>query len=292
MLYDETNFNYMLKNFVTKNHGFLNKIPTNLPVKIKVHVYIIKIRILNPIHLMGKFKPRICLDFGVNQIHENFKNNSVEPLIGRCFEFEVKFPSESQLKISIRNWENILGWNDLIGQTVIDLEDRFFSNAYATCGLPKKYEVSGYNEWRDPLQPKQILQKMCKKFGLAPPKYINSKLSIYDNNANLKWESTTLVPDLDTEHCNDLIDSSQSSPSENESLFKDYPASPKEIQLQIVEEQLALDALNSWESIAQVALVPEHLETRSLYNPELGPDLEQGIFSQNIDYKDFFEEFS
>jgi hypothetical protein len=78
--------------------------------------------------------------------------------LNRCFELEVKFPNESQLKISISNANSILGWNDLIGNTVIDLEDRFYSNSYSTCGLAKKYEITGYNTWRDILQPKQILQ--------------------------------------------------------------------------------------------------------------------------------------
>lgn len=93
----------------------------------------------------------------------------------RCFEFEARFPSESQLTISIKNW-NLLGagGTELIGRTTVDLEDRFYALSYATCGLPKRFDIDGFNRWRDSILPHQLLAKMCRKFGLKMYEYRRS----------------------------------------------------------------------------------------------------------------------
>ncbi len=160
ILYDESNLTSELKSYNNQNGGFLKRKSPNLPIKLKVHVYVIKASILNPIHLDNKFDPFILIEYGDQKLtEEKIKNDSVEPLIGKSFQFEVKFPQESQLKISIKNW-NLLNGTELIGETWIDLEDRFYADCYATCGLPKKFEINGYNAWRDVLYPKQILTKV------------------------------------------------------------------------------------------------------------------------------------
>lgn len=96
-------------------------------------------------------------------------------LLFRCFEFEARFPSESQLTISIKNW-NLLGagGTELIGRTTVDLEDRFYALSYATCGLPKRFDIDGFNRWRDSILPHQLLAKMCRKFGLKMYEYRRS----------------------------------------------------------------------------------------------------------------------
>lgn len=85
MLYNEQKLTSEITNFLNVNGGFLKKMPPNLPIKVKVHVYVIKVSIVNPIHLIGKFEPFICLENGENEISEKFKNDSIEPLIGRLF---------------------------------------------------------------------------------------------------------------------------------------------------------------------------------------------------------------
>lgn len=57
----------------------------------------------------------------------------------------------------------------------------------------------------------------------------------------------------------------------------------KDLSEQNYREQLALDALNDWKSITGVALVPEHVETRSLYNTVTGTELEQGKIQMWVD---------
>ncbi len=150
LLYDETALNLNLKNMLDIKGGFLKNTPPNLPIKIKVHVYILKISVINSIGLIGNnsLQPKICLNYGSHELKlENIKIKSMESLIGKCFEFEARFPNESQLTISLSDSGFMPGWNDLIGQTVIDLEDRFYSNLYATCGLPKKVRLLRVSSW-------------------------------------------------------------------------------------------------------------------------------------------------
>ena len=64
--------------------------------------------------------------------------------------------------MQVYDWD-LLGGDDLIGETKIDLENRFYSRHRPTCGLAGKYDPCGYNEWRDPMKPSQILAKMCKE---------------------------------------------------------------------------------------------------------------------------------
>ena len=58
----------------------------------------------------------------------------------RCMEFEATFPMESLLTVQVFDWD-LVGMDDLIGETKIDLENRYYSRHRATCGLAQKYEL-------------------------------------------------------------------------------------------------------------------------------------------------------
>ena len=58
----------------------------------------------------------------------------------RAFEIEAKFPLESVLTLQIFDWD-LLSGDDLIGETKIDLENRFYSKHRPTCGIAEKYSV-------------------------------------------------------------------------------------------------------------------------------------------------------
>ena len=95
----------------------------------------------------------------------------------RCFEFEACFPQDSLLTLQVFDWD-LLGSDDLIGETKIDLEDRFYSRHRATCGLAAKYDPCGYNEWRDPMKPSQILAKLCRDGKVDGPYYSRHQVSV------------------------------------------------------------------------------------------------------------------
>ena len=69
------------------------------------------------------------------------------------------------------DWD-LLGSDDLIGETKIDLEDRLYSRHRATCGLAAKYDPCGYNEWRDPMRPSQVLARLCREARVDGPHFI------------------------------------------------------------------------------------------------------------------------
>lgn len=58
----------------------------------------------------------------------------------RSFEIQATFPKESLLTVLIYDYDAV-GGDDLIGETQIDLENRFYSRHRATCGLPTEYDM-------------------------------------------------------------------------------------------------------------------------------------------------------
>ena len=56
----------------------------------------------------------------------------------RCFEFEAIIPMDSVLTVGVYDWD-LVGSDDLIGETKVDLENRFYSRHRPTCGLQESY---------------------------------------------------------------------------------------------------------------------------------------------------------
>ena len=58
----------------------------------------------------------------------------------RCFEIQATFPHDSMVKVQIIDWD-LIGSDDLIGETHIDLENRYYSRHRATCGIASRYDL-------------------------------------------------------------------------------------------------------------------------------------------------------
>ncbi|CAH2035369.1 unnamed protein product, partial [Iphiclides podalirius] len=232
------------------NHGFFKGIPSNDPIHVLVRVYIVKATDLHPMDFNGKADPYIMLHLGSKRIcdKENYVSKQLNPVFGKCYEIEATFPQDSMLTIQVLDWD-LVGADDLIGETKIDLENRFYSRHRATCGLAYKYEEQGYNRWRDSLKPTQILAKLCKDGKLNPPIYEYGRVKIGRTIFNLPMDDTELFSNPNT-----------------------------------LEEQMALSVLHRWQEVPRVGtrLVPEHVETRSLYNPNK-PGIEQGRLQMWVD---------
>ena len=64
---------------------------------------------------------------------------------------------------------DLLSADDLIGETVIDLENRFLTRHRATVGLASSFCTSGVCRWRDCKLPSEILAEFCaKQFDMIP----------------------------------------------------------------------------------------------------------------------------
>lgn len=71
------------------------------------------------------------------------KKDTVEEMwffLLRSFDIEATFPMDSSLTVSIYDWD-LVGTDDLIGETKIDLENRYYSKHRATCGIASTYSL-------------------------------------------------------------------------------------------------------------------------------------------------------
>lgn len=121
--------------------AFAPTLPLNDPIHVLVRVYIVKATDLHPMDLNGKADPYVVLQLGGKKLSdkENYISKQLNPVFGKCFEIECCFPQDSMLTVQIFDWD-LVGSDDLIGETKIDLENRFYSKHRALCGLARKYE--------------------------------------------------------------------------------------------------------------------------------------------------------
>ncbi|KAM5317521.1 otoferlin isoform 2-T2 [Glossophaga mutica] len=231
--------------------GMFQGIPSNEPINVLVRVYVVRATDLHPADINGKADPYIAIRLGKTDIRdkENYISKQLNPVFGKSFDIEASFPMESMLTVSVYDWD-LVGTDDLIGETKIDLENRFYSKHRATCGIAQTYSIHGYNIWRDPMKPSQILTRLCKEGKVDGPHF---------------------------------------GPPGRVKVFNRVFTGPSEMedengQRRPTDEHVALCALRHWEDIPRVGcrLVPEHVETRPLLNPDK-PGIEQGRLELWVD---------
>uniref|UniRef100_A0A8C0ZG55 Dysferlin n=1 Tax=Cyanistes caeruleus TaxID=156563 RepID=A0A8C0ZG55_CYACU len=188
--------------------------------------------------------PYVKISVGKKSINdqENYLPCTLEPVFGKMFELSCTLPLEKDLKVTLYDYD-LLSKDEKIGETIIDLENRFLSKYGARCGLPQTYCVSGPNQWRDQLRPSQLLHLFSLQHNYKAPTYKSDRIVFRDQEYVLS------------------------------ELEDGKPPNP---HLGPVEERLALAALR------KQGLVPEHVETRRLYSP-LQPDIEQGKIQMWVD---------
>uniref|UniRef100_A0A8C3RGE9 Dysferlin n=1 Tax=Cyanoderma ruficeps TaxID=181631 RepID=A0A8C3RGE9_9PASS len=209
-----------------------------------VRVYVIRAFDLQPKDSNGKCDPYVKISVGKKSINdqENYLPCTLEPVFGKMFELSCTLPLEKDLKVTLYDYD-LLSKDEKIGETVVDLENRFLSKYGARCGLPQTYCVSGPNQWRDQLRPSQLLHMFSLQHNHKPPTYKSDRIIFRDQEYVLS------------------------------ELEDGKPPNP---HLGPVEERLALAALR------KQGLVPEHVETRRLFSP-LQPDIEQGKLQMWVD---------
>ncbi|XP_063692173.1 myoferlin-like isoform X7 [Bolinopsis microptera] len=223
----------------------LKNVPCNQLVEVLVRVYIVKAFELQPQDPNGLSDPYLALKLGRFKVkdRENYVPKNLSPTFGKMFELDGTLPLESELRVQIFDYD-LLSGDDLIGETKIDLENRFLSARRGVCGLPKRYYVAGPYKWRDAELPRQILEKWCATQALPPPVWRGNS-QVYVNG------KTCCLRDYETRG----------------QVHKDWGPP---------EERLALYTL------LDLGLVPEHIETRTLYNP-LRPEIPQGKIQIFVD---------
>uniref|UniRef100_A0A8C8RW14 Dysferlin n=1 Tax=Pelusios castaneus TaxID=367368 RepID=A0A8C8RW14_9SAUR len=221
-----------------------HQLPAKGPQECLVRVYIIRAFHLQPKDSNGKCDPYVKISVGKKSINDqdNYIPCTLEPVFGKMFELTCTLPLEKDLKVTLYDYD-LLSKDEKIGETIIDLENRFLSKFGARCGLPQTYCISGPNQWRDQLRPSQLLHLFSLQRNCKAPVYKPDRVVFREQEYVL-------------------------------SEFEDgKPINP---HLGAPEERLALYTLR------KQGLVPEHVETRSLYSP-LQPEIEQGKLQMWVD---------
>uniref|UniRef100_A0A3Q1IKE3 C2 domain-containing protein n=1 Tax=Anabas testudineus TaxID=64144 RepID=A0A3Q1IKE3_ANATE len=150
-------------------------LPPNGIEECLVRVYIIQAQGLQPKDANGKCDPYVKITLGKKTIsdHENYIPCTLDPVFGKVFELTCSLPVEKDLRVMLYD-HDMLTKDEKIGETVIDLENRFLSKHGAMCGLPQSYCVSGINQWRDQLTPRQLLLRVCERRNLRKPVFENN----------------------------------------------------------------------------------------------------------------------
>ncbi|XP_030603527.1 myoferlin isoform X2 [Archocentrus centrarchus] len=223
------------------------ELPESAPHECLIRIYVVRCTDLQPKDANGMCDPYIKITLGRKTVddRDNYKPNTLNPVFGRMFELSCFLPQDKDLKISVYDYD-LLSRDEKVGETVIDLENRFLSCFRPSCGLPKTYCVSGINQWRDQLKPSQILQNLAKVRGVPPPRIEGdgSSLSFSGREYHLQEFETNTVP--------------------------------QHQHLGPARERLALHVLRDQ------GLVPEHVETRTLSSSHQ-PNLPQGQIQMWVD---------
>ncbi|KAJ0183968.1 hypothetical protein K1T71_000391 [Dendrolimus kikuchii] len=235
-------------NGVELNKGYFSDYPANETKKFLIRVYMIKGISLVAKDFTGKCDPYVVISCGDKHLGDRseYIANSTNPVFGKMYEFRCTLPDDYLFTVSLYDYDSE---DELIGSTIIDIENRVYSRHRARVGLPYKYKTAGPNKWHDILKPSEILEDLCLKNHLQLPQY----------------------PDLNTVILNGVEYKDNDRPSLS------YTSNDR-------KEDICLSLLQNWHTMPVCGhyLVPEHVETRSLFNPDK-PGIEQGKVQMWVD---------
>ncbi|XP_045139771.1 fer-1-like protein 5 [Echinops telfairi] len=209
------------------------------PQECLVRVYVVRAFSLQPQDYNGLCDPYVILKLGQKQLgnRDKYQPNTLDPVFGMMFEMSCNIPLEKDLEIQLYDFD-LLSPDDKIGSTTIDLENRLLSGFGARCGLSKSYCLLGPFRWRDQMLPSHLLERHAKLRGLSLPLFSTEDDSVLYAGEKIQ-------------------------------LQRFEPKPPTAQNLGPKKERLALYILHT------EGLVPEHLETRTLYS-DSQPGIDQG----------------
>uniref|UniRef100_A0A8C3AXA5 Myoferlin n=1 Tax=Cyclopterus lumpus TaxID=8103 RepID=A0A8C3AXA5_CYCLU len=222
------------------------ELPESGPQECLVRIYVIRAIDLQPKDNNGRCDPYIKMTLGKKTIddRDHYIPNTTGPVFGRMFEMTCYLPQDKDLKISVYDYD-LLSRDEKVGETVIDLENRFLSRYNSYCGLPQSYCISGINKWRDQLKPSEVLENLSRLKGLSKPRTEDNGTSMIFNG-----KEYTLAQ------------------FENNKEIHEHLGPARERLCQHV--------------LRKQGLVPEHVETRTLYS-SFQPNISQGRLQMWVD---------
>ncbi|PIO29027.1 hypothetical protein AB205_0008540 [Aquarana catesbeiana] len=258
-----------------------------------VRIYIIRGIDLQPKDSNGLCDPyiKITLSKKVIEDRDNYIPNTLNPAFGRMYELSCFLPQEKDLKISVYDYDTVTR-DEKVGETIIDLENRFLSRFGSHCGIPQTYCVHHSDTYfsnaaytQADSSPRLVRQSIRQTFlpnGLA---YTRSHQSPTDSTGINQWRDqlkpTQILQNVARLKAVPPPVFSESGTKVNFSgrdyLLENLEANKKMHQhLGPANERLALYVLRNQ------GLVPEHVETRTLHST-FQPNLPQGRLEMWVD---------
>jgi len=96
----------------------------------------------------GKSDPYLKVNIGDDKFNdkENYVSDATDVDFYKCIELHTELPGAGQLEIEVMDYD-FFGSDDLIGKTVVDLEDRWFDQRWQRMGIENKIPDVGKTRW-------------------------------------------------------------------------------------------------------------------------------------------------
>jgi hypothetical protein len=109
------------------------------PEQYLVRVYVLNGRDMMPMDAGGTSDPYLTLSLGNVRVSDraNYVPRNLNPGFFRCYELKASLPGPSRLHITTWDYD-LVTFDDLIGETVIDLEDRWFDPRWQSFGMERQ----------------------------------------------------------------------------------------------------------------------------------------------------------
>ncbi|GAB6020839.1 hypothetical protein CHUAL_003493 [Chamberlinius hualienensis] len=179
------------------------------------------------------------------EVPDSVRQNSINPIFGCLYETTINWPKDVEILIDVMD-KDLLSGDDLIGSTLINIDERLLAPCWALCGVAPQYMTCGPYVWRDYKLPSEILNYICSLNSISIRKS-GQQIIVGDTEFSLSQSETQQI------------------------------AETQNIVGGNWEEVLALKALQRLNLV-----VKEHVETRPLYNSSQ-PGIQQGQLEMWLD---------
>ncbi|GMI00136.1 hypothetical protein TrVE_jg577 [Triparma verrucosa] len=135
------------------NHGGIDMTELLKPKQYTVRLYVLRGLSLAPMDIgfmgrPGKSDPYLKVNVGDDKFNDkkNYVSDVTEVDFYKCIELHTELPGAGQLEIEVMDYD-AFGSDDLIGKTVIDLEDRWFDDRWKKLGSENYNKQDGKMRW-------------------------------------------------------------------------------------------------------------------------------------------------
>lgn len=141
------------EHFDTKASGGLDMQQLLKPQQYTVRLYVLRGLSLAAMDMgmfgrPGKSDPYLKVNVGDDKFNDkkNYISDATDVDFYKCVELHTELPGAGQLEIEVMDYD-AFGSDDLIGKTVIDLEDRWFDDRWKALGSENYCKEPGKMRW-------------------------------------------------------------------------------------------------------------------------------------------------